>query len=104
MIRAAKKAWRDSASLIVLTKRGPNVLSSGDSRKSNFDILLQTRTVDASFSKGVVFPGGVSEEADASEHWLHLLGSFGFDKKDFESLHQSGTPVTPIFADNPVKR
>lgn len=51
-----------------------------------------------------MFPGGVSEEADASEHWLHLLSSFGFDKNDFESLHRPGTPITPIFADNPVKR
>lgn len=104
MIRAIGKSWRDSASLIVLSKRSPTGISSGDKGNSNYDILLQTRTVDASFSKGVVFPGGVSEEADASEHWLHLLSSFGFDQSDFETLHQAGTPITPIFADNPIKR
>ncbi|XP_026486584.2 acyl-coenzyme A diphosphatase NUDT19-like [Vanessa tameamea] len=104
MKRAIEKCWRDSASLIVLAKRNIDGLSSGNTGDSNYDILLQTRTFDASFSNGVVFPGGVKEEADASERWLHLLGSFGFDQSDFETLHRAGAPITPIFADNPIKR
>lgn len=51
-----------------------------------------------------MFPGGVNEEADASERWLHLLNSFGYGEADFEKLHRTGAPITPIFADNPIKR
>lgn len=104
MKSAIKKCWRDSASLIVLARRNVDKLSSGNSGDTNYDILLQTRTLDASFSNSVVFPGGVNEEADASERWLHLLNSFGYGEADFEKLHRTGAPITPIFADNPIKR
>ncbi|CAH2102155.1 unnamed protein product [Euphydryas editha] len=104
MKRAINKCWRDSASLIVLARRNVDNLSSGNSVDTNYDILLQTRTLDTSFSNSVVFPGGVNEEADASERWLHLLSSFGYGQCDFETLHRTGSHITPIFADNPIKR
>ncbi|XP_045770455.1 acyl-coenzyme A diphosphatase NUDT19-like [Maniola jurtina] len=104
MKRAIGKCWRESASLIVLAKRNVDVSSSRNAGGSNYDILLQTRTHNASFSNGVVFPGGVSEEADASEHWLHLLSSFGFGQNDFEALHRSRALASPIFASNPIRR
>ncbi|CAH2241116.1 jg13171 [Pararge aegeria aegeria] len=66
-------------------------------------VLDKTRTRNASFSNGVVFPGGVSEEADASDHWLHLLNSFGFGQNDFEGLHRPGAFASPIFASNPIR-
>ncbi|XP_032527904.2 acyl-coenzyme A diphosphatase NUDT19-like [Danaus plexippus] len=104
MKRAIGKCWRDSASLIVIAKRNVDVSSSGNAGDCNYDILLQTRTHSASFSNSVVFPGGVCEEADASDHWLHLLSSFGYNHRDFETLHKASAPVTPILANNPVKR
>ncbi|CAG9581776.1 unnamed protein product [Danaus chrysippus] len=104
MKRAIGKCWRDSASLIVIAKRNVDVSSSGNAGDCNYDILLQTRTHSASFSNSVVFPGGVCEEADASDHWLHLLSSFGYNHRDFETLHKASAPVTPILASNPIKR
>lgn len=104
MKRAIGKCWRDSASLIVLARRNVDAASNVSAGGSNYDILLQTRTHSASFSNSVVFPGGVSEEADASERWLHLLGTFGFGQNDFEGLQRPGAPSSPIFASDPIRR
>ncbi|XP_023949759.2 acyl-coenzyme A diphosphatase NUDT19 [Bicyclus anynana] len=73
-------------------------------KQTYLNALDKTRSHTASYSNGVVFPGGVSEEADASEHWLHLLGAFGFGQNDFECLHATGALVTPLFATNPIRR
>lgn len=97
-MQAIVKSWRDSASLIVAARRAARVPSA------NYDILLQTRTRGASFPNSVVFPGGVSEPADAVESWRSHLASFGYNNTDFESLHCSGATITPIFQDNPVQR
>lgn len=97
------KRWRDSASLILLTRKGEvsRLKRCGD---VNYDILLQTRTRSASFPNSVVFPGGVSEQADAADAWRRHLAAFGFEPRDFERLHRPGTSLTPIFKDNPVQR
>lgn len=100
MKSAIMKSWRDSAALIVLSKRSEAL--HGD--RFNYDVLLQTRTRGASFRNSVVFPGGVSEAADASPNWLHLLKSFGYTQADFDALHRAGSPVTPIFQSNPIER
>lgn len=104
MKAAIGRNWRDSASLILLAKRKTDVGSSQITENSNYEILLQTRPQNTSFANSIVFPGGVSEEADSSENWLQYLKSFGYNKQDFEKLHKAGSPVTPIFADNPVRR
>ncbi|CAF4875005.1 unnamed protein product [Pieris macdunnoughi] len=104
MKRAIEKNWRDSASLIVLAKRNVDALSKNVTNACNYDILLQTRTHNASFSNSVVFPGGVTEEADASDHWLPLFTNFGFTQRDFESLHRPGAYTNLIFKDIPVRR
>ncbi|KAG6447026.1 nucleoside diphosphate-linked moiety X motif 19 [Manduca sexta] len=104
------KSWRDSATLIVLTKRSGAAASaaagkrSGDVGGVNYDILLQTRTGGASFPNSVVFPGGVAERADGDERWSRLLTSFGFTHQDFESLHRRGSTVPAIFQSNPIQR
>ncbi|XP_047520644.1 acyl-coenzyme A diphosphatase NUDT19-like isoform X2 [Pieris napi] len=103
MKRAIEKNWRDSASLIVLAKRNVDALSKNVTNACNYDILLQTRTHNASFSNSVVFPGGVTEEADASDHWLPLFTNFGFTQRDFESLHRPGAYTNLIFKDIPVR-
>ncbi|CAK1540283.1 unnamed protein product [Leptosia nina] len=104
MKRAIERRWRDSASLIVLAKRNVDAISKSNTDACNYDILLQTRTHNASFSNSVVFPGGVTEEADASDHWLPLFTNFGYTKRDFEALHRPGSPANPIFKDDPVRR
>lgn len=101
-MQAIGKSWRDSASLIVVARRAAECAKARES--VNYDILLQTRTRSASFPNSVVFPGGVSEPADAADSWLTHLASFGYNNTDFESLHCPGTTVTPIFQDNPVQR
>lgn len=101
------KSWRDSASLILLTKRNSELLSRLDDRGAagvNYDILLQTRTRSASFANSVVFPGGVSEPVDGSPRWSQLLSSFGYTKEDFEALHRPAGDIAPIFQDNPIQR
>lgn len=99
------KSWRDSASLIVLTKRNSELLSRVEYRGGvNYDILLQTRTRSASFANSVVFPGGVCEPVDGSPRWLQLLSSFGYTKQDFEAFHRTGSVITPIFQNNPIQR
>lgn len=102
MKNVIRKNWRDAASLIVLSKRASGASLGGGS--CNYDVLLQTRTQSASFKKAVVFPGGVYESADSSSEWLQLLNSFGYSQVDFESLHRTGAPVTPLFQNNPVQR
>uniref|UniRef100_A0A2A4J515 Nudix hydrolase domain-containing protein n=1 Tax=Heliothis virescens TaxID=7102 RepID=A0A2A4J515_HELVI len=99
------KSWRDSASLIVLTKRNSKLLSRAEDRGGvNYDILLQTRTRSASFANSVVFPGGVTESVDGSPRWLELLNSFGYTKKDFEEFHRPDSVITQIFQNNPIQR
>ncbi|CAB3241100.1 unnamed protein product [Arctia plantaginis] len=99
------KSWRDSAALIILAKRrnevSPRVNNGG---RVNYDILLQTRTNTASFANSVVFPGGVTEPIDGSQRWLTLLSTFGYSKRDFESFHHPGGPITPIFQEDPIQR
>ncbi|XP_038207639.1 nucleoside diphosphate-linked moiety X motif 19 isoform X1 [Zerene cesonia] len=104
MKRAIEKCWRESASLIVLAKRNLDALPRNSAYGCNYDILLQTRTHNASFSNSVVFPGGVSEEADADDHWLRLFTSFGYTQRDFEALHRPDAPTNLIFQNNPVRR
>ncbi|XP_038207640.1 nucleoside diphosphate-linked moiety X motif 19 isoform X2 [Zerene cesonia] len=103
MKRAIEKCWRESASLIVLAKRNLDALPRNSAYGCNYDILLQTRTHNASFSNSVVFPGGVSEEADADDHWLRLFTSFGYTQRDFEALHRPDAPTNLIFQNNPVR-
>ncbi|CAG4977473.1 unnamed protein product [Parnassius apollo] len=104
MKRAIEK-WRDSATLILATKGNQNITPcNADTDNCNYDILLQTRTHNASFPNSVVFPGGVCEAADEDERWLKLLSTFGFIRNDFESLHNIGSPVTPLFQNNPIQR
>ncbi|XP_041975108.1 nucleoside diphosphate-linked moiety X motif 19-like [Aricia agestis] len=103
MKAALGKSWRDAASLIVLANRNAEAALQRASQNSNYDILLQTRPHTASFSNSIVFPGGVTEEADADESWLRLISSFGFTQEDFASLHKPGTNIS-IFASNPIKR
>ncbi|KAH9628396.1 hypothetical protein HF086_015926 [Spodoptera exigua] len=99
------KSWRDSASLIVLTKRNSEVLSRAEDRGNvNYDILLQTRTSKGTFANSVVFPGGVTESADGSNRWWDLFRSFGFSKQDFEVFHQPNTITSEIFKNNPIQR
>ncbi|XP_075976488.1 acyl-coenzyme A diphosphatase NUDT19 [Anticarsia gemmatalis] len=99
------KSWRDSASLIVLTKRNSELLSRVEDRGGvNYDILLQTRTRTASFANSVVFPGGVSEPIDGSQRWLHLLAKFGYSKQDFQAFHHPSGAITPIFQKDPIQR
>ncbi|XP_068626425.1 acyl-coenzyme A diphosphatase NUDT19-like [Battus philenor] len=105
MKRAIGKCWRDSASLIVATKRHPNIVPvKANADNYNYDILLQTRTHTASFANSVVFPGGVCEAADGDEGWFKHLNTFGFTQCDFDSLHQFGSPSTLLFENNPVQR
>ena len=99
------KSWRDSATLIVLTKRNSELLSRVEARGGvNYDILLQTRTRSASFANSVVFPGGVSESVDGSPRWLELLKSFGYSKQDLEAFHRPDSVITQIFQNNPIQR
>lgn len=105
MKRVIEKCWRDAATLIVASKQNQNIKPRNtDTGNCNYDILLQTRTNTASFPNSVVFPGGVCEAADADERWLKLFGTFGFTQSDFESLHQFGSPLTPLFQDHPIQR
>lgn len=99
------KSWRDSASLIVLTKRNSELLSRVEDRGGvNYDILLQTRTRSATFANSVVFPGGVSESVDGSPRWLELLKSFGYTKQDLEVFHRPDSVINQIFQNNPIQR
>ncbi|KAI5645035.1 nucleoside diphosphate-linked moiety X motif 19 [Phthorimaea operculella] len=100
MTSLVAKSCRNAASLVVLNPRRVAV----DRDRCNYEVLLQTRGQGASFRNSVVFPGGVHEPVDSSADWLHLLKSFGFTQSDFDRLHRAGTPVTPIFEDNPVLR
>ncbi|GBO99225.1 Nucleoside diphosphate-linked moiety X motif 19 [Eumeta japonica] len=100
-----KRHWRNAATLIVLTKQFRGGLSRRDSNTKDFDILLQTRTPNAStFPNSVVFPGGVTEALDESEHWLRHLRSFGFTSEHFQSLHCPQIPATPILQPDPIRR
>lgn len=101
MKNVIRTSWRDAATLIVLSRKKPAIAPR---QGVNYDILFQTRTASASFANSVVFPGGVTEPVDASEDWLRLFKTFGFDQTHFEALHRPGAPATPIFQDNPVKR
>lgn len=51
----------------------------------------------------MVFPGGVAEPADDSDHWLKLFKSFGYTDDDFATFHGVGTPTT-LFQPNPILR
>ncbi|XP_028169850.1 nucleoside diphosphate-linked moiety X motif 19-like [Ostrinia furnacalis] len=104
MNRIVSKTWRDSASLIVLNKRSGDSLSRSRGALVNYEVLLQTRTSKASFPNSVVFPGGVTEAADASADWLSLFSSFGYTQHDFDALHHAGGAVRPIFQPDPVRR
>ncbi|XP_049882997.1 acyl-coenzyme A diphosphatase NUDT19-like [Pectinophora gossypiella] len=99
MKSAVGKGWRNAASLVALS---PRVSVARD--PCNYEVLLQTRPQGGSFRNSVVFPGGVSEPADASAGWLRLLTSFGYSQSDFEALHHPGSHITPILQDNPVLR
>lgn len=104
MNRIVGKAWRDSASLIVLNKRSGDLISHSRGAVVNYEVLLQTRTSRASFPNSLVFPGGVTEPADASADWLDLFGSFGYTQHDFDALHHTDGAVTSIFQPDPVRR
>lgn len=95
------KSWRDAATLIVLTKRSKQSLSRGG---VNYEILLQTRTGRGAFPNSVVFPGGVTEDADEDDRWLQLFSLFGYTNTDLESLHHANGPITPILQKNPIRR
>ncbi|KAL4716962.1 hypothetical protein ACJJTC_012773 [Scirpophaga incertulas] len=97
------KFWRNAASLIMLSKRNSDSFSCR-SGISNYDVLLQTRPGTVSFPKSVVFPGGVTEPADESAEWFHLLQSFGYTDNDLNAFHRANTLTTPIFQPDPVKR
>ncbi|CAH0405182.1 unnamed protein product [Chilo suppressalis] len=97
------KIWRNSASLILLSKRYRDFVSCR-SGSVNYDVLLQTRAVSASFPNSVVFPGGVAEPVDENVDWLHHLQSFGYTQNDFNAFHLANTPSTPIFQPDPIKR
>lgn len=104
MNRIVGKAWRDSASIIVLNKLSGDSLARGRGTGLNYEVLLQTRTSRASFPNSLVFPGGVNEPLDESDAWLDLFGSFGYTQHDFDALHCAGGAVTSIFQPDPVKR
>ncbi|XP_050682001.1 acyl-coenzyme A diphosphatase NUDT19 isoform X2 [Leptidea sinapis] len=63
-----------------------------------------TRTLKATFSNGVVFPGGITEVADASDNWLTLFKSFGYTQQDFESFSKKNFITNLIFKDNPIQK
>ncbi|XP_013175778.1 PREDICTED: nucleoside diphosphate-linked moiety X motif 19, mitochondrial-like [Papilio xuthus] len=67
----------------------------------SFDL---TRTHNASFPNSVVFPGGVCEAADGDEEWYKHLRTFGYTESDFKSFHRIGSPLTPLFENNPIQR
>lgn len=105
MKKAIQKCWRDSATLIVATKRKQNITSvNRETGNCNYDILLQTRTHNASFPNSVVFPGGVCEAADGDQEWYKHLRTFGYTENDFQSFHRIGSPLTPLFENNPIQR
>ncbi|KAK4872219.1 hypothetical protein RN001_016343 [Aquatica leii] len=78
-----KKHWNKSASIIVTAKDDTHPGSS-----FNYKILtLERLEKSSSYPGATVFPGGIIEKADASEDWLELYKSFGFNIDSFNSIN-----------------
>lgn len=74
-MQGVRKMWKESASLILLSK-SPAVVEP--SSKFNYDILAIKRSTGSKFMpNAIVFPGGVIEPADSTRNWLDLYSKLG---------------------------
>ncbi|XP_024945312.1 nucleoside diphosphate-linked moiety X motif 19 isoform X2 [Cephus cinctus] len=94
------KAWKDSASLIVAARQGLKHNRSLPPTTIHYDyrLLCLKRHQNSSFMPGTyVFPGGLTEAADADLKWKKQFAAFGFDGNSFSSLFPENQKRPQIF-------
>lgn len=95
-----RKAWRESASLLILAKKPQSSQNTAGS-KFNYDVLVQKRSTGSKFmANAIVFPGGVIEKADGRRNWLDLYRKLGVDLPRLEAL-KSTNSTDFIYQKNP---
>ncbi|XP_037051313.1 nucleoside diphosphate-linked moiety X motif 19-like [Bradysia coprophila] len=83
-IEVVKKAWRESATLLVL---GRNMLKNQQSTECNYKVLVMKRSKQSSFMpNGFVFPGGAVDKSDDSVDWVELYKSFGVTNERIKEI------------------
>ena len=87
MTMAARKAWRDAATVILTAKNGRHVTPN----TFDYSVLMLKRSSKSKFMPNAyVFPGGVLSSADTSAGWLDLFRNLGYNKDDLEELVLKG--------------
>ena len=87
MTMAARKAWRDAATVILTAKNGRHVTPN----TFDYSVLMLKRSSKSKLMPNAyVFPGGVLSPADTSSGWLDLFRDLGYNKDDLEELVLKG--------------
>lgn len=84
-MKGVRKVWRESASLLLLSKTPQN--ANGPKSSFNYDMLVMKRSTGSQFMpNAIVFPGGVTEKEDSHRNWLDLYSSVGVKDSRLHAL------------------
>ncbi|XP_012274102.1 nucleoside diphosphate-linked moiety X motif 19 [Orussus abietinus] len=96
------KAWKNSASLILAVRHNSQFDQALACQSCNYRLLCLKRQETSSFMPGAyVFPGGLTEIADADLKWQKLFLKFGLTNNFFTSLLPQSDNRPLIFKSEP---
>lgn len=112
MSQPLKQLWKHSSSLIILGKNAEAIKPNRFNYKVReftwisakqinsvqitsvnwlffFKVFVMERPAKGSYPGAIVFPGGVTEQADQVDDWLKFYRKFGIDDSKFKSIKKT---------------